>query len=375
MLQCSPVTLCGSTGRSKRSRKSMEKPCDHPLSGPEDLETEHAEGYPQYIFLVRHAESVWNKMLHGHLRSAPILLQKRDHKLSQTGIQQASSLHERILATQRFLTQEPTANNGIKTKHDEVDHFHQAFCGFRVNSTEDSNEQNSSSRAAISVSVPVLYSSPLLRALQTSHHVLPMDDHWGKIFLLRNAREWLHVKLPLPGLHVPIERDCLSVKGNVGGQIAERALREDSQLQRIPQRVDPGDCTEQWWSSKVETREDLKARVSQLWRQLGETKATSCILFTHSNVIRALSSVLAEQRSQSKAATSDVCQELLEKASVRKLQNAGVLGLQCSLQGGHGAGANLIVEHASLMFGTDFEPPKKKTMFSCFTGSSAKSPK
>merc|ERR1712046_411650 len=113
-------------------------------------------------------------------------------------------------------------------------------------------------------SIPI-YCSPLLRALQTAHHVLDPEFGWTQITLLRDAREWLHNEVPIPGIHTPMERDCMSTNGNVGKRIAERALQNDPHLgSNFVDRVAYGDCGEKWWNEKCETREEMRSRISRL---------------------------------------------------------------------------------------------------------------
>eukprot|EP00931_Biecheleriopsis_adriatica_P048928 TRINITY_DN28281_c0_g1_i2.p1 TRINITY_DN28281_c0_g1~~TRINITY_DN28281_c0_g1_i2.p1 ORF type:complete len:287 (-),score=51.78 TRINITY_DN28281_c0_g1_i2:93-953(-) len=271
-------------------------------------------------------------MLGGRYRSAPRLLRARDHKLSRLGLEQTQVLRSRIRAEKAaFLkTAEATAEQGSNLQG-----YYQHFFGGATS----------------------LVCSPLLRALQTAHRALHPADGWGRIRLLKNAREWLHVAIPL--LKLPIERDCLGERGAVGQWIAERAKSADPDLVELPERVDPGDCGVQWWSAECETRADLEARVGKLWEELCSCEGEDCILVAHSNVFRCLAGQLAEKAAVPAA-------ELLQEASRRKLQNAGVLGLRC---GCSEAEKGWLVEDALFMFDTGFEQrrPKRRSrsMFSC----------
>jgi len=119
--------------------------------------------------------------------------------------------------------------------------------------------------------------------LQTAHLALPEEDGWGSITLLKDARE---------RFRFVFERDCLGI--GVGGSIAERAvaqLRMDvvADLPALKRHIDVTDCAQKWWSEEPETDEQVEARLKNLWRRLlDEDAADSCVLVTHSNLIKAL---------------------------------------------------------------------------------------
>merc|ERR1711924_453742 len=150
----------------------------------------------------------------------------------------------------------------------------------------------------------------------------------------------------------------MSTKGNVGKRIAERALQNDPDLGcAFVDRVAYGDCGEKWWNEKCETKDEMRSRIEQLWEQLLARSDPCCILVTHSNVIKQLSSLLCEHLESfcgtgGAGATLSV-PEVLRHASSSKLQNAGVLGLRC-IPSQHQSKA-WVVDKASLMFNTSFE--------------------
>jgi broad specificity phosphatase PhoE len=124
-----------------------------------------------------------------------------------------------------------------------------------------------------------IYCSPLLRALQTAHLALPEeDDGWGSIKLLKDARERFSLR---------IERDCLGAE--VGSHIIDRAMQMSQELSGLEHRVDATDCDQKWWSDEPESEADIGARLKNLWRKLlAEDNSDSCVLVTHSNLIKAL---------------------------------------------------------------------------------------
>jgi len=199
-----------------------------------------------------------------------------------------------------------------------------------------------------------IYCSPLLRALQTAQLALPQEDGWGSITLLKDARE---------RFRFVFERDCLGA--GVGGSIADRAAAHLATSSSAPpgvgRHVDASDCAQKWWSDEPETDEQVEARLRTLWRRLlDEDHADSCVLVTHSNLIKALlmqfgdvdnedagrsagGGVRAGQfgdreedfEDEDCAAAWQVIHdgpEALRRVKVERLQNCGVLGLRCVLE-------------------------------------------
>mmetsp|Transcript_56623 Transcript_56623/g.143364 ORF Transcript_56623/g.143364 Transcript_56623/m.143364 type:complete len:533 (+) Transcript_56623:159-1757(+) len=203
-----------------------------------------------------------------------------------------------------------------------------------------------------------IYCSPLLRALQTAQLAFPEEDGWGSITLLKDARE---------RFRFVFERDCLGA--GVGGSIADRAAAHLASSSAPPpdtgRHVDTSDCAQKWWSDDPETDEQLEARLKTLWRRLlDEDEDDSCVLVTHSNLIKALlmqfgdvdnedsmwiggAAAIAglhddreeeeeEVEDEDCSATWQVVHEgpeALRRLKVERLQNCGVLGLRCVLEG------------------------------------------
>eukprot|EP00929_Paragymnodinium_shiwhaense_P120306 TRINITY_DN9223_c0_g1_i2.p1 TRINITY_DN9223_c0_g1~~TRINITY_DN9223_c0_g1_i2.p1 ORF type:complete len:976 (+),score=233.60 TRINITY_DN9223_c0_g1_i2:222-3149(+) len=255
----------------------------------------------KFIFLVRHAQSTWNRdvdkvktlgswarggevspfenvSLSDFLSGTVELLREKmwntDHPVSCEGARQAEGLRQKVLAAggslpsqpsvpSRSSTAGPTSQSsrergagGVELELQRVRRFYEMFLERR----------------------PFVYSSPLLRALQTAHLALPQDDGWGRIKLLKDAREWFRYL---------VERDC--VGNEVGDGIVCRAMQAGHDLSGLDSRVDVTDCEERWWSEDPETTPEVEARLASLWNRLLEgDDHDSCVLVTHSNLIMAL---------------------------------------------------------------------------------------
>lgn len=290
----------------------------------------------KYIFLVRHAQSTWNQKVDvmksiGRFSMDMSLTQvvsrttqlmtcdvwHRDHPISEEGVHQTTVLRQKISETR-----------GVERRQtDREQGYYRRFLEHRRG----------------------IYSSPLLRALQTAHLALP-EEEWGGIKLLKDARE---------RFTFVFERDCLGT--DVGPRIVGRALRMGHDMRGLPERVDASDCIEKWWSDDPETEADMESRLDSLWRQLCEDDDKSCVLVTHSNLIKALlmrhgdldvtnssatarPDVCMEAESMSETAAAGLSRsedpdvvwqvvsggsESLRRLKVDRLQNCGVLGLRC----------------------------------------------
>lgn len=161
------------------------------------------------------------------------------------------------------------------------------------------------------------------------------------------------------------ERDCLGA--GVGGSIADRAAAHLASSSSAPpagtgRHVDASDCAQKWWSDDPETDEQVEARLKTLWRRLlDEDCDDSCVLVTHSNLIKALLMQFGDVDNEDNVCSGgapaiaglhgdmeeDVededCTaawqvvhdgpEALRRLKVERLQNCGVLGLRCVLEG------------------------------------------
>lgn len=350
----------------------------------------------KYVFLVRHAQSTWNQnvemvktfrncsmegmSMKAAVRQMGTLVSKevwhRDHPISEEGLRQTQELRQKIAACQQstrcdgpavdpdYLGGGPArgepncgwddggadaAERGLVgcpevAEQERVRRFYSTFL--------DTRQQ--------------IYCSPLLRALQTAHLVLPSDDGWGRIKLLKDARERFSFIL---------ERDCLGT--GVGAHIVDRAMQMGQDLMGLRDRVDSSDCAQRWWSEEPESDADVEARLQKLWRRLLEEDVDdSCVLVTHSNLIKALlmrfggveedvplspcgppgpaaseqagdrgGGMLAEEEAtgvlfdDGSDASADEgprewqvvgdCCDGLRRLKVERLQNCGVLGLRC----------------------------------------------
>lgn len=261
----------------------------------------------KYIFLVRHAQSTWNGKvdlvktvryspldgisMKDVVSSAAQLMTKevwhRDHPISKEGMNQIEAMRKQIAEYQ----QEPgrgDSSMGCSASSDSS--------GGSSSSTSSSARTEAERRRVLRFYNNFLslrerkskiYCSPLLRALQTAHLLFPPSEAWGSIKLLKDAREHFNYSM---------QRDCLGDKGAVGEQIVGRAMKiaqeiEDMEaaMQGLENRVDSVDCAEQWWEESPESESQVGKRLCSLWRRLlEEDKEGSCVLVTHSNLIKAL---------------------------------------------------------------------------------------
>lgn len=359
--------------------------------GREHADAAAAAGVPppreKFVFLVRHAQSTWNANvdlmkgcsawtwrslgcsgMSGSSSWAPgsfapperpersvkdVMAQaaslvahdvwNRDHPISREGLRQTEALRGKIASRREECT------GPVEQCHAEV----------MDNSVAAGERERRYYDTFLGSRRRCIYSSPHLRALQTAHLVLPEEDGWGSITLLKEARECFRFKF---------ERDCLGA--GVGGSIVDRAglhLGTDAHLASLQSRVDACDCEKQWWSEEPETEGDLEARLEVLWRRLlDEDGEDSCVLVTHSNLIKALLMRFGgvgdcETLAATDAGGGEGCgdassthddgtvlledveeeaswqvvhdgPEALRQLKVRRLQNCGVLGLRCVLE-------------------------------------------
>jgi len=255
----------------------------------------HAE---KYLFLIRHAESVWNAALADGASSLVREMWDRDHPLTEVGADQAASLRQRM-------------SDGFPSSPQEDSTDTKCFYDHFLASRE------------------LVYCSPLLRAVQTAHLAFSSLDGWGQIRLLKDAREHYNYVT---------ERDCLGVA--TGDRLVDRAVKTDSRLEDLRSRIDVSDCMDRWWSDTPDRMLDLDARHRALWsRLLSEDPRSSRTLVTHSNLIRALLLRFGCGQHQSledflvkqpeDAPSSPAGSGTLNQAMTAKLQNCGVIGVRC----------------------------------------------
>lgn len=266
---------------------------------------EEVRGAPRekYVFLVRHAQSTWNRhidtvktlrscspgdvSIKDVLSRAAHLMTKevwhRDHPLSEEGARQAVALRQRVAALRQ---REPALHIDKASPSTMPAPRLQAYpvverptlrpCGCL---TDGGTERERRYYDAFLAERQQIYCSPLLRALQTAHLALPEEDGWGSIKLLKDARE---------RFSFVFERDCLGT--GVGAHIVDRAVHMLGQdLDSLRKRVDAADCESKWWSDEPESDAQLEARLVSLWHHLMEEDCSdSIVLVTHSNLIKAL---------------------------------------------------------------------------------------
>lgn len=364
-------TVCDQCSTLPQEGMRNTRTCRACYTQPDPVERSAHQRREKYLFLVRHAQSTWNQNVdlvntlktlknsmsmrefdtRGALkdvvsRAAHMNLRAvlgRDHPISEEGVRQTEELRHKIAARRRETEQRRNAACPDKL----ISGSSSSSGGGRA---ESDREHAQRYYDALFSRRQKIYCSPLLRALQTAHLVLPEEHGWGSIKLLKDAREWFSSSL---------ERDCLGT--DVGEHIVDRAMQMGQGLPGLHNRVDATDCATEWWSNEPETEAKVEARLRSLWRQLLEEDGdSSCVLVTHSNLIKALlmrfggvdeaddmvgmrvpdqdcdgaDSVVDEFLDES-AATWQVVSggsEDLRRLKVERLQNCGVLGLRCVLE-------------------------------------------
>lgn len=261
---------------------------------------------------MRHAQSTWNRQLDqvktvrhcsfpqlsvkDVVSSAAHLVTKevwhRDHPISDEGVSQTQELRQKIAAASSNGQETTTVDWGLHPMpgSEAVGGSSSSTCGSDSGRSRQSEEEQEESEAELRrvqryydcflSNRPQIYCSPLLRALQTAHLVFPEENGRVSIKLLKEAREHFNFVF---------QRDCLGTE--TGTQIVDRAMQISTHpgLHSIQDRVDSTDCAEKWWSEEPETEAEVEARLQTLWmRLLEEDETDSCVLVTHSNLIKAL---------------------------------------------------------------------------------------
>jgi len=382
---CSALPITGSRHHCRTCRRTVCDGCSDVATRGERTCTDcsiHAAKCEQqlprekYVFLVRHAQSDWNKnidmiktvrgafdfntqeiSLKDIMEGAANLMAKevwtKDHPISEQGLRQTEELRHKITAM-RQNGSSTTCSDGPESETQSAGHT--ASHSSRDNASprlEPSSEREQRYYDSFLSHRQQIYCSPLLRALQTAHLALPAQDGWGLIKLLKDARECFSLRLM---------RDCVGARGAVGTHIIDRAMRMGQELPGLQHRVDHSDCVEKWWSDEPETEVEIEARLKTLWRTLLEEDGDdSCVLVTHSNLIKALlmhvggvddgceqdapgdlgtperDSWCEGDLDESENGTSSwqvVARSsgVLRSVKVERLQNCGVLGLRCVLE-------------------------------------------
>mmetsp|Transcript_61653 Transcript_61653/g.173869 ORF Transcript_61653/g.173869 Transcript_61653/m.173869 type:complete len:428 (+) Transcript_61653:133-1416(+) len=281
----------------------------------------------KYIFLIRHAESEWNEVTSSpssFARVAHKTMLKTDHPLTARGVRQAHDLRNKIAA-------ELSHGYGHRPEAERV--FYEKLLDRRR--------------------PPRILCSPMQRALQTAFSVLPPQQGWGGIVLLKDAREKFRNFL---------ERDNLSeVKG---GDIAWRAVEACGLQHRLVERVDCTDCENEWWNCQPEAEEEFSRRLRCLVQHLLEDApggGDNCICVTHSNIIRELAMRYGavEQAPVEADADASFCVYDCERGAMRgakteKIENCGMIGLKFVAEGEYWG-----IHEACLMFGSKMETDGK----------------
>eukprot|EP00435_Cladocopium_sp_Y103_P036332 s1308_g9.t1 len=349
VLSAYPTEPCESPGL----RRHVPLLSGRAVQAAEWTPVKHQQLKEKYIFLVRHAQSTWNRedlmktvrhqklpeisvkdVLSSAAHIATREVWHRDHPISDDGVLQSKELREKIRLARR---------DGPESFH-EVDEEEEMR-------SSDEEERIRRFYQHFLESTQSIYCSPLLRALQTAHFALSDQDGWGSIKLLKEARE--HFNFIFQRDCLGTDFGCLSV---CCSNLVDRAVSMSKSLlsvdetdQRLSGRLDASDCQEKWWSDDPETEADVDRRLQELWRRLLEEDAQdSCILallmrFGGGEGASAASpsTVASEEEDGYHCLTSDPFTNWqlldsgphdLQRLKVERLQNCGVLGLRCVLE-------------------------------------------
>jgi len=329
-------------------------------------------GTEKYIFLVRHAQSTWNREV-DHVKTL------RHRKFPELSVKDVLWSSAQIMTREVWHTDHPISDEGVhqtqelrqkieQVRLDGPDQFHGALHGKAAGNIKRGEAERHRIRRFYERFLSQqqqIYCSPLLRALQTAHLALPNQEGWGTIKLMKEAREHFNFVL---------QRDCVGTE--IGHNLVNRAVHMSKALSSVresdvlpEERVDATDCAEKWWSDEPESEVQVNERLCVLWdRLLQEDMTDSCILVTHSNLIKAIlhrfarvtnlleelfeippddeaspSTVASEDEEEYDCPDSPVvhqdswqllesgCEDL-QRLKVERLQNCGVLGLRCVLE-------------------------------------------
>lgn len=282
------------------------------------------------IFFVRHAKSIWNEAMASGVSDVASASTSKDHGLSAVGLSQTEKLRQKV--AQGFGERERAGSSWYSRGNAE--HVHRYYNTFFEQSR-------------------VVYSSPLLRAIQTAHLSFPPEDGWGKIKLLKDARELYRFAT---------ERDCIGT--TIGANIANRAELECTGMNGLRQRVDCNDCDDVWWSQVPESGEEIDMRQQSLWETLlQDDESPGCIVVTHSNMIRTLLARFGSAENNCDRCglrSGQLCDRTLCRARNLKLDHCNVLGVRCvfggveSLRGRTEERRVWVAQDALLMFDSQF---------------------
>jgi broad specificity phosphatase PhoE len=312
----------------------------------------------KYVYLVRHAQSTWNRHMED-IRRAPSILS--DPSQARSALQGAVALTREL--SHGLLVQEGHTDHKLS----ELGETQAQQLGQILSSRDmlPEMERRIYYDNLFGKDVPI-FCSPMLRAVQTAHLALPEDAGWGPMVLLKDAREVFNNWA---------ERDC--VGGAEGRGIVQRAMAECG-LPGLERRVDwsRSDCEQgRWWSEATEAEDSVNERLDSLLRKLlDEDEAKSCVCVTHSNLIRRLLMRYGAVGSDPDGSTSDdgtlsvrdgfamsftsdgSWEELnctpttLQRCKVEKLQNCGVLGVHFVKRN-----QSWVARDVCMMFGTKLE--------------------
>lgn len=258
------------------------------------------------IFLVRHAESLWNKAQREKNISA--LLEQVDHPLTKVGLEQCLNLQKKLVAA-----------------------------------LQASGKERELSRSEVELlDAQLVLSSPLTRAIETAliglHPILAKLKSLG---LMANAREKRN-------------RGGRDTSGSAKG-MAETFYRlrqvltsvgtsEDDISRYLSVNVDTTEADNKWWNDSKESSSAVQERLDEFLRQLRYLREERIVVVGHSHFFRAL----LQQRLHSSA---EVVGATRSAARTLKLANCSVMAATLDFR----KGSDRPITKVELLFDTSME--------------------
>jgi len=263
------------------------------------------------VFFVRHAESEWNRARRN--MNLYRMFRTKDHPLSVHGRDQAEALHTRL---------QGSASSGV------------------------------ASRATPMLTPDIIYVSPLTRAVQTAviglRQALVAADRPGELVLMATARE----KQNFCGFDTKSEM--------VGADVIQRAVNELRLLYKDPGsevlkvlkriRVDVQEVQDTWWhTGKVESDEELQARLQEFMSQLLHSPHRTIVVVGHSHFFRAVFQKYLSEEFRARRP------EFARRLTTMTMMNCGVVRLRL---GPNESASHGTISEVELVLDTVLEDPK-----------------
>jgi broad specificity phosphatase PhoE len=234
------------------------------------------------VFLVRHAESAWNKAQKD--RKVKEMLEQVDHPLSAKGLEQCKTLQQKIAAKKEIADAQARGQVACEARQDSDAPTIPPTPSSKQVANGDGDLSHNEARF---LSAQLAVSSPLTRAIETALVGLsPIISDLKNLRLWANARERRNI----------LGRDTTGqAKGKA--EIFQRLRRAlgpeleeqfDRYLHEIANELDTTEANCRWWNDSRETEAAFRERVWEFLRQLLYLSEESIIVVGHSHFFRSL---------------------------------------------------------------------------------------